>query len=96
MATKAEKNIYLKLSRIGCILCRQLDIRNLDDSPVEMHHCRRFGMPRNLSPVIPLCAFHHRLGNTSIHLAGAKKFTSYWGYSQEDLIEKTRDLLNEK
>jgi len=52
-------------------------------------------MPRSLSPVIPLCSFHHRLGDTSIHLAGAKKFAAYWGYSQEDLIDKTRELLDE-
>jgi len=94
MPTKAEKQLHDKLARLGCILCRQKDVETTD-TPTELHHCRRFGMPRKLSPIIPLCAFHHRLGDTSIHLAGAKKFTSYWGYSQEQLIEKTKDLLND-
>jgi len=96
MATKkAEKDLYARLARIGCILCRCNGIREIEDSPVEMHHVRRFGMPRNLSPVVPLCSFHHRLGDTSIHLAGSKKFAAYWGYSQEDLIDKVRELLDE-
>jgi hypothetical protein len=95
MATKAEKNVYLKLSRLGCILCRQLSVRELDDSPVEMHHVRRFGGKRENAPVIPLCAWHHRLGDTAIHQLGAKGFAKYWGFTQEELVEKTRDLLNE-
>ena len=95
MATAKEKDNYARLARLGCILCKQIGVRETEDTAVEMHHCRRFGMPRHLSPVIPLCAFHHRLGDTSIHLAGSRKFTSYWGYSQEDLIDKVRELLNE-
>jgi hypothetical protein len=93
--TKSEKEHYAKLARLGCILCKQLGVREIEDSPTEMHHVRKFGMPRNLSPVIPLCAFHHRLGDTSIHLAGSRKFAIYWGYSQEDLIDKVRELLDE-
>ena len=96
MATKAEKNVYLKLSRVGCILCRQLDIRNLDDSPVEMHHIRRYGQPRKTAEVIPLCAIHHRLGNTSVHSLGHFGFSKYWGHSEEDLLERLNDLLQEK
>ena len=95
MATKAEKDLYARLARIGCILCRCNGIREIEDSPTEMHHCRRFGMPRNLSPVIPLCAIHHRLGDSSVHQLGAKGFARYWGISQEDLIDKTRELLDE-
>ena len=93
--TKTDKNVYLKLSRIGCILCRQIDVRNLDDSPVEMHHVRRFGQTRGSSEVLPLCAHHHRLGDTSIHQLGAKGFVKYWGFTQEDLIDKVRELLGE-
>ncbi|CAB4123256.1 hypothetical protein UFOVP42_1, partial [uncultured Caudovirales phage] len=36
--TKAEKEQYAKLARYGCILCKQLEVRNIDDSPTEMHH----------------------------------------------------------
>jgi hypothetical protein len=93
MATKTEKNVYLKLSRLGCILCKQIDIRNLDDSPVEMHHVRRFGGKRELAPVIPLCAIHHRLGDSAIHNLGHKGFEKYWGFSEEDLLERLNEQI---
>jgi hypothetical protein len=43
-----------------------------------------------------LCAYHHRLGNSSYHSLGAKGFTSYWGISPERLIEITNELLNDE
>ncbi len=95
MATKkAEKDVYAKLARLGCILCRQQGITDTD-TEVEMHHVRRYGGKRNLAPVIPLCSYHHRLGDSSYHALGAKGFTSYWGISPEELIEKTQELLND-
>jgi len=87
MATKAEKDVYAKLARLGCILCRQQGITDTD-TEVEMHHVRRYGGKRNLAPVIPLCAFHHRLGNSSVHALGHKGFEKYWGFSEEDLLNK--------
>jgi hypothetical protein len=95
--TKVERERYVKLARLGCILCKQIGIREIEDSPVEMHHVRRFGGKRENAPVIPLCAQHHRLGNSSIHQLGAKGFDSYWGVgnTQADLIDKTLELLNE-
>ena len=95
MATKkAEKDVYAKLARLGCILCRQQGITDTD-TEVEMHHVRRYGGKRNLAPVIPLCSYHHRLGDSSYHALGAKGVTSYWGISPEELIEKTQELLND-
>lgn len=94
--TKAEKEHYAKLARLGCILCRQIDVRNIEDSPTEIHHIRRYGGKRSLAPSIPLCAWHHRLDSrTSIHGLGHKGFTRFWGFSEEDLLEKTKELLNE-
>ena len=90
---KTDKNVYLRLSRVGCILCRQIDVRNLDDSGVEMHHIRRYGQTRGSSKVIPLCAVHHRLGDTSVHSLGHKGFEKYWGFSEEDLLERLNDHL---
>jgi hypothetical protein len=92
--TKTEREQYAKLARLGCILCRQNGIETTD-TETEMHHVRRYGGKRSLAPVIPLCAYHHRLGDTSIHSLGAKGFTKYWGHSPESLVEKTQDLLNE-
>ena len=93
MATKKEH--YEKLARLGCILCRQNGIREIEDSPVEIHHLRINGGLRKNAPAIPLCAWHHRLGNTSVHLLGNKGFTKYWGISQEELLEKVNKILND-
>jgi hypothetical protein len=91
--TKTEREHYAKLARLGCILCKQQEVRNLEDSPVEMHHVRRFGGKRSLAPVIPLCAYHHRLGDSSIHQLGHKGFTRYWGFSEEDLLEQINEQI---
>jgi hypothetical protein len=96
MATKAEKDVYAKLARLGCILCKCNGIRETDDFPTEMHHIRRFGGKRKNAPVIPLCAYHHRLGDSSIHQLGHKGFIKYWGFSEEDLLERLNDSLQEK
>jgi len=93
MATKAEKDIYAKLARYGCLLCKQKGIRNLEDSPVEMHHIRRYGGKRSNAPVIPLCAYHHRLGDSSVHALGHKGFARYWGFSEEDLLEQLNEQI---
>ena len=92
--TKAEKEQYAKLARLGCILCKQHGI-NTTDTPTEIHHVRRFGGKRSLAPAIGLCAYHHRLGDNSYHALGAKGFEKYWGISPEMLLEKTNELLQE-
>lgn len=93
--TKAEKEKYVKLARLGCILCKCIGVKETDDSPTEIHHIRRFGGKRSLAPCIPLCAFHHRLGDSAVHQLGHKGFGKYWGFTEEDLLEKTKELLNE-
>jgi hypothetical protein len=81
-----------KIVRLGCILCRSQGVATTD-SPVEVHHVRRFGGKRKNAPIVPLCAIHHRLGNTSYHALGAKGFERYWGISPEELVERTNALL---
>lgn len=93
--TKAEKQHYDKVARLGCILCRQLQVKEINDSPTEIHHIRRFGGKRSLAEVVGLCAYHHRLGDNSYHALGAKGFEKYWGISPEQLVEKTKELLGE-
>jgi hypothetical protein len=95
MATKAEKQHYDRVARLGCILCRQLQVKEINDSPTEIHHVRRFGGKRSLAEVVGLCAYHHRLGDSSYHALGAKGFEKYWGISPEQLVEKTKELLDE-
>jgi hypothetical protein len=89
--TKAEKEHYGKLARLGCILCIRLGYG--EGTPSEIHHIRRFGGKRSNTEVIPLCPNHHRLGDTSVHQLGHKGFEKYWGFSEEDLLEKLNDLL---
>lgn len=93
--TKSEKQHYDKVARLGCILCRQLQVKEINDSPTEIHHIRRFGGKRSLAEVVGLCSYHHRLGDNSYHALGAKGFTKYWGISPEELVEKTKELLSE-
>ncbi len=93
--TKSQREHYAKLARLGCILCLQKGVKDTD-TEVEIHHIRRFGGKRSNSPAVPLCAYHHRLGDSSYHSLGAKGFTSYWGISPEQLIEITNDLLQKK
>ena len=92
---KAEREHYAKLARLGCILCKCNGVADTD-TEVEIHHVRRYGGKRSLAPAIPLCAYHHRLGDSSYHSLGAKGFTSYWGISPEQLVEMTNDLLQKK
>lgn len=90
MATKEEKEKYAKLARMGCVLCKTLGY-DTQDTPTELHHCRRYGQKRSNSEILPLCAFHHRIGDTSVHLLGHKGFEKYWGFSEEDLLKRLND-----
>jgi hypothetical protein len=89
MATKHEKERYRKISELGCSLCRHLQ---LGETPAELHHIRRGGV-RSKSPVIPLCTYHHRGSNTSIHGMGRKRFEQEYGITEEQLLEKTESLI---
>ena len=92
MATKNEKERYRKISELGCSLCRH---QGNEGTPAELHHIRRGNIPRSQAPVIPLCTYHHRGSNTSIHGWGRKRFEREYAISEEQLLEKTESLLNE-
>lgn len=89
MATKAEKEHFGRLARIGCVLCIRLGYG--EGTPAEIHHIRRAGR-RSDAPVIALCPTHHR-GDKGIHGMGRKAFERYYGFSEEDLLVKTETLL---
>ncbi len=88
MATKLEKEKYRKIAELGCSLCRH---QGNEGTPAELHHIRRGGV-RSQSPVIPLCPFHHRGTNTSIH-SGRKWFEKHYGITEEELLEQTERLI---
>jgi len=85
-SSKAQRDHYAKLARQGCVLCRHLGYSDTD-TPIEIHHIRRYGGKRDNAPAVPLCAFHHRHDpHTSIHGLGAKAFRAYWGFDLEDKL----------
>jgi hypothetical protein len=91
MATKLEKEKYRKISELGCSLCRH---QGNEGTPAELHHIRRTGK-RSAAPVIPLCPYHHRGTNTSIHGMGRKRFEREYLVSEETLLLQTQELLGE-
>jgi hypothetical protein len=90
MASKLEKERNRKIAELGCSLCRH---QGNEGTPAELHHIRRGGV-RSLSPVIPLCPFHHRGANTSIH-SGRKWFEKHFGITEEELLVQTKELIGE-
>jgi hypothetical protein len=89
MPTKEEKKLYDQVSRLGCSLCRHL---GSEGTPAEIHHIRRSGI-RSRSPIIPLCPYHHRGSNTSIHGMGRKRFEREYAITEEQLLVQTQNLL---
>jgi hypothetical protein len=90
MASKLEKERNRKIAELGCSLCRH---QGNEGTPAELHHIRRGGV-RSLSPVIPLCPFHHRGANSSIH-SGRKWFEKHYGITEEELLVQTKELIGE-
>jgi hypothetical protein len=90
MPTKAEKLHYRMVAELGCSLCRH---QGNEGTPAELHHIRRTGKRSN-APVIPLCPYHHRGSNTSIHGMGRKRFEAEYNITEEELLEQTESLIN--
>jgi hypothetical protein len=90
MATKAAKELYRKTAELGCSLCRH---QGNEGTPCELHHIRRTSKRSN-APVIPLCPYHHRGSNTSIHGMGRKRFEREYAITEEQLLAQTEVLLN--
>ena len=89
--TKTQKILYDKIARLGCSLCRH---QGNEGTPAELHHIRRGGKRSN-APVIPLCPYHHRGANTSIHGMGRKRFEREYGITEELLFWQTLEMIGE-
>jgi hypothetical protein len=87
--TKAEKELYGKIARLGCALCRHL---GYGETPAEIHHIRRFGGKRKNAEVIGLCPQHHRFDD-GIHGLGRKGFEARYGIDEQTLLLQTNELL---
>jgi hypothetical protein len=86
--TKEQRKHYDNVARLGCSLCRYL---GYGESPAHLHHIRRAGK-RDNAPVIPLCPEHHT-GNGGIHGMGRRAFEKVYGVTEEELLEKTIELI---
>jgi hypothetical protein len=84
VSTKAQKQLYDRLARFGCILCYY---QGNEGTPAELHHIRRGNIPRTQAPIIPLCPYHHRGSNTSIHGMGRKRFEREYAITEEQLLD---------
>lgn len=89
--TKNDKIRNNKIAELGCSLCRH---QGNEGTPAELHHIRRT-MPRNQSPIIPLCTFHHRGTSAGIHGVGRKSWEKQHQITEEQLLEQTKVLINE-
>lgn len=88
---KEQRKHYDRIARLGCILCYHLE---LGETPPHLHHIRRAGR-RDTAPVIPLC-FNHHVGNLGIHGLGRKAFEKKYNITEEELLEKALELLNDR
>ena len=88
---KEQRKLYGKIAELGCALCRH---QGNEGTPAELHHIRRTSKRSN-APVIPLCPFHHRGSNTSIHGMGRKRFEREYGITEELLLEQTLSIIGE-
>ena len=92
LVTRAEKKHMNQVAELGCGLCRRM---GFEGTPAELHHPRAgMGMGQRASNmrVIPLCPEHHR-GSTGVHGKGSKGFPLHWGFTEEDLLNDTLELL---
>lgn len=81
--TKAEKEHLNLVASHPCMVC---GIR-----PVQVHHIRLLGEPRNHYSTIPLCYLHH-LGEYGIHTKGKKEWRKLYGH-EKDMLKKLMDKL---
>ena len=88
--TKAQRQHYDKIARLGCSLCRF--VLKIEDSPCHLHHIRRAGKRKD-APVIGLCPIHHQGSNTGIHGLGRSAWESLYSTTEEELLEKTLAIL---
>jgi hypothetical protein len=87
---KEQRKHYDQVARFGCSLCHF--VLGYQGTPCEIHHIRRAGK-RDTAPVIGLCPSHHR-GNDGIHGMGRRAFEKLYGITEEELLEKTLELID--
>lgn len=85
-ATAEERKWMQRVSELSCAACGAYE--------VTVHHCRintGMGVRPSHYDTIPLCHHHHQ-GAEGIHTIGKKTWEAKYG-SQQDMLEKTKELL---
>lgn len=88
---KEQRKHYDQVARFGCSLCHF--VLGYSGTPCEIHHIRRAGK-RDTAPVIGLCPEHHRGTKAGIHGVGRRAFEKIHGITEEELLEKTLELID--
>lgn len=93
--TKAEQEWLDQVIDLPCIVCR---LEKRGATPAEVHHINGSRKPDAHFDTIPLCVFHHRVGNdneqyTSRH-PFKKRFEKRYG-TEAELLQKTREIIQE-
>jgi hypothetical protein len=93
-STAAEKRHLARVAAMPCCLCVHL---GWGETSAEVHHVRtKHGWGRSSHfDTIPLCAFHHRDGQHGVHGMGRDEFTNLYGISELELLERTKQELQE-
>jgi len=83
-----DKERLTKIAAMKCIACSKAGLKQLFRT--EVHHLIGYGIGKKASDLftIPLCSFHHRLGNKgeAIH-SGKVSFENNFG-TQEELLKE--------
>jgi hypothetical protein len=83
-----DKERLAKIAAMSCIACDKADLKQLFRT--EVHHLIGCGIGKKASDLftIPLCSFHHRLGNKgeAVH-SGIKSFEANFGTQEDFLIQ---------
>lgn len=92
--TKDERKYLSRVAELGCCVCRRM---GYEGTLAEIHHPRAgVGMGKRSKhyDAIPVCPQHHRHGKDSIHVLGTKGFPKHWGFTEQDLQDDVKNLLN--
>jgi hypothetical protein len=89
---KDKKHLAL-IASMPCIACK---VSGKNQTMItEVHHLTGCGLGLKASDLltIPLCIFHHRMGNKgeAVH-SGVKSFERVFG-TQQELLKKVREML---
>jgi hypothetical protein len=81
-----------KVAKVGCILCRHLD---LGETPASLHHVREGqGLSQRATDwlTIPLCPEHHQ-GKSGLHGLGTRGFYNRYKLDELDLLAFTIEAV---